>query len=132
MPRSTPVQKRKLRNGPGKLSTLAQRIATARNSRSPSPELPISNTPSLLSRLSDPAPQQAPYLEEGHLRPSEYELRKEEKRCLYCGSAEHFYRSCEHPSSAASQRKSALEEDLDVTAEARRAEVEWDPSAGNA
>lgn len=137
MPRSTPSQRRRLRNGSGRVPTLAQRIAAARDTRSSSPIIPEAqnSTSSLLSRLSDPIPEEpekSPYLVEGHLRASEYERRKNERRCLYCGSENHFYRSCEHPKSSAALKKSTLEQDLDNSAEARRAALDWSPSAGNA
>src|SRR6202035_5203502 len=94
-----------------KASKLAEREdAATHSSASPSPPSQ-SSVSTLLSWISSPNPssRKSTYLTSGHLPSAEYEHRKENDLCMYCGMPGHFYRSCEHPSSSASLRKATLE-----------------------
>ena len=116
--KSKPAQQLRLHHPSGKLPILAERLALV-GAKRPAPMMDNNKSPpSLLSHLSSLQPPKTTYLDTDHHLPSlEYDRRKVDQLCYYCGHAGHFYQACPHPKSAVSLRKSSLDKDLDAAVE---------------
>ena len=118
--KSKPTQWLRLCHPLGKLSTLAERLASV-GIKHPAPMMGNDKSPlSLLSHLSSPEPPKTTYLDADHRLPSpEHNCQKVDQLCYYCGHTGHFYQAYPHPKSTASLRKMSLNKELDAAVEAR-------------